>query len=72
MAQSGNWFGNAIMWYFGYWLMMVIYYYLGWLKWFGVWQFQADTNFEVMKIFFPTDLVGYTAMMDSDMSNIDG
>ena len=37
MAQSGNWFGNAIMWYFGYWLMMVIYYYLGWLKWFGIW-----------------------------------
>ena len=72
MAQSGNWFTNAIMWYFGYWLMMVIDYALGWLHYFGVWQFGADINFEVMAIFFPTDLVDYTAMADGDMSNVDG
>ena len=71
MAQSGNWFGNAIMWYLGYIIIMCVEYYLGWLKWFGVWQFQVDLNFEVMKAFFPTDLVGFEGMM-SDMSRVDG
>ena len=72
MAMSGNWFVNAIMWYIGMWLMMVLDYGLGWLAYFGLWQFGVDINFQLMGMFFPTDLVGYTDMMDDDMSNVDG
>ena len=60
------------MWYIGMILMSLVTEYLGWLSIFGVWQFGVDTNFEIMKIFFPTDLIDYTDMMDSDMSNVDG
>jgi hypothetical protein len=72
MAASGNWFGNAALWYIGYILLGLISNYIGWLKYFGVWQFGVDTNFALMGMFFPTDLVEYTAMMDGDMSNVDG
>ena len=51
--------------------MTFISNYLGFLKYFTVWQFGVDINFQMMSIFFPTDLIGYEGMM-GDMSNVDG
>ena len=43
MVESGNWFGNVVIWAFNYYLILPFWFILGYIiNWFGLWQITMD------------------------------